>query len=205
MPNWVSTTASVSGSQEEVQRFIAGIKDARILESYVPCPQELRDTMSGFSNDEEVMEEMRKKNADNIAKYGHKDWYEWQYEVWGTKWGDCDTHIEPPTVLDNGVCEVSIYFQTAWGPASNGFRLVSALFPTLTFMFEYDEEAGFLAGLEVIKNGETVHEGLYTPCDYKEEVDWDDDKSVEKYENWKNEQSDKIWDEFYMKYPKVVS
>lgn len=205
MPNWVSTTASVTGSKEEIVKFLKGITDNKILESYVPCPRELRETMSGFSNDEEKMAELKKQQEMNIAKYGHQDWYEWQYAVWGTKWGDCDTHLEPMSELSNGNYEVQFYFQTAWGPADKGFQMVSSMFPKLTFMFDYDEEAGFFAGLEVMKNGVTVYEGIYTPSDYAEEVDWDDDKSIDKYEKWKNEQSDRIWDEFYAKFPKVES
>jgi|688.fasta_scaffold91753_3 hypothetical protein len=201
MPNWVSTTASVTGSKEELQRFISGITDKGILESYVPCPTELRETVSGFFGDEAKAEEIRKKNEDNIAKYGHKDWYDWQYEEWGTKWGDCDTHLEPMSEMNNGAHEVSITFQTAWGSASEGFRKVSAMFPSLMFTFDYDEEAGFFAGMEVMKGGMTIYEGTYAPCEYGEEVDWDDDSSVTKYEEWKNEQSDKIWEEFMTKFP----
>jgi hypothetical protein len=201
MPNWVSTTASVTGSKEELQRFISGITDKGILESYVPCPTELRETLSGFFGDEVKAEEIRKKNEDNIAKYGHKDWYDWQYAVWGTKWGDCDTHLEKPVEMSNGSWEVTGSFQTAWGPADAGFLKVSALFPELLFTFDYDEEAGFFAGMEVMKGGMTIYEGTYATCEYGEEVDWDDDSSVTKYEEWKNEQSDKIWEEFMTKFP----
>ena len=205
MPNWVSTTGSVTGSKEEIEKFLKGITDNKILESYVPCPSELRETMSGFSNDEEAMAELKKKQESNTAKYGYQDWYEWQYGVWGTKWGDCDTHFEPMSELPNGEWEVQFYFQTAWGSADKGFMTVSSMFPTLTFMFDYDEEAGFFAGLQVIKNGATIYEGLFEPCEYKEEIDWDDDESIDKYEAWKSEQSDKIWDEFYIKFPKAKS
>lgn len=201
MPNWVSTTTTVTGSREELSKFVDGIKDKKILESYVPCPQELRDTMSGFTHDEAKAEEMRKKNEENIAKYGHKDWYEWQYATWGTKWGDCDTYIEPITELGNGAHEVSITFLTAWGSASEGFRKVSSMFPSLMFTFTYDEEAGFFAGVEVIKGGITIHEGMFAPCEYGEELDFDDDESVEKYEEWKMDKMDKIYDELVLKFP----
>jgi len=205
MPNWVSTTASVTGSKEEIVKFLKGITDNKILESYVPCPRELRETLSGFSNDEEAMAELKKQQEANIAKYGHQDWYEWQYGVWGTKWGDSDTHFEPMSELSNGEYEVQFYFSTAWGPADKGFLTVSSMFPTLTFLFDYDEEAGFFAGLQVMKNGETIFEGMFEPCNYEGKFDYDDDESIDKYEAWKNEQSDKIWDEFYAKFPKVES
>jgi hypothetical protein len=189
MPNWVSTQVSIKGSQDELNRFLKGINESKsIMESYLPCPQELRDTMSGFiANDEEAMEELRKKQEENIAKFGHKDWYEWQYEVWGTKWGDCDTNFEP--VVGN---ELQGYFMTPWGPALNGFLRISKMFPTLMFVFTYDEEAGFFAGIEAIQNGEIIFEEMFAPSEYGEELDFDDDESYEKYDEYKNEHMENI-------------
>ena len=205
MPNWVTTTMSITGSKEELERFASGIKNDRILESYVPCPEELRETVSGFYSDEDKMEELRKKGEANIAKYGHKDWYEWQYHNWGTKWGDCDTHLEPVMESANGLYEISGQFQTAWGPATDGFLKISAMFPTLRFLFDHDEEAGFFAGLEVMEGGEVIFDRTYVPSDYEGELDWDDDESIDKYEQWKNDESDKIWDEYHKIHRQVVS
>lgn len=197
MPNWVSTNMSVTGSKEELERFASGIKNNCILESYVPCPEELRETVSGFYSDEDKMEELRKKGEENIAKYGHKDWYEWQYAVWGTKWGDCETHLEPVMESANGLYEISGYFQTAWGPASAGFLKISAMFPTLRFLFDHDEEAGFFAGLEVMEGGKVIFDKNFVPSDYDGELDWEDDESIDKYEQWKDDESEKIWNEYY--------
>jgi hypothetical protein len=157
------------------------------MESYIPTPQELRDTMSGFTRDEEKMKELAIKQEENIAKYGHKDWYEWQYATWGTKWGDCDTYLEP--VTGN---ELLIYFQTQWGPATRGFRTISKMFPTLVFVFTYDEEAGFFAGIEAMKDGQTVFEELYAPSEYGEDLDWDNEESYEKYNDYKNDRMEEI-------------
>jgi hypothetical protein len=188
MPNWVSTQVSIRGQHNELARFRDGINSSNsIMESYIPTPQELRDTMSGFTHDEEKMKELAIKQEENIAKYGHKDWYEWQYATWGTKWGDCDTYLEP--VNGNELCG---FFQTAWGPASEGFRTISKMFPTLMFGFIYDEEGGYFAGIEAIKNGATVFEEMFVPADYAEEVDWDDSESIYKYEEWKDKQLEAI-------------
>lgn len=187
MPNWVSTQLSVRGSHNELVRFREGIKGNAILESYIPTPQELRDTMNGFTADEEKMEELRKKQEANKAKYGYPDWYEWQYDTWGTKWGDCDTHVEDVTGT-----ELIAYFMTAWGPATKGFLSISKMFPELMFVLRYDEEAGFFAGIEAIKNGEVIFEEMYAPTEYGEGLDWNDEESYEKYEEYKNERMEKI-------------
>lgn len=188
MPNWVSTKLSIRGSHNELVRFRDGINESKsIMESYIPTPQQLRDTMSGFTRDEKTMEELVIKQEENIAKFGHKDWYEWQYAVWGTKWGDCDTYLEPVTGT-----ELLIYFQTPWGPATSGFRTISKMFPTLMFVFTYDEEAGFFAGIEAMKDGQTVFEELYAPSEYGEDLDWDNEESYEKYNDYKNDRMEEI-------------
>ena len=195
MPNWVSTTLSVKGSEAEVKRFLEGIKDSRILESYVPCPTELHETVSGYVGEDKA-EEHRQQQEANIAKHGYKDWYDWSYAEWGTKWGDCDTDISSPAMLHDGSWEVNINYQTAWGPADTGFLKVSALFPELLFTFDYDEEAGFFAGVHAFQNGEIVFESMYEPCMYEGEVDYDDEESIEKYENWKESKNDEIFTEY---------
>lgn len=191
MPNWVSTSLSVKGSESEVKRFIDGIKDSKILESYIPCPTELRDTVSGFVGEEKQAEHLAQQES-NKAKYGYQDWYNWQYDIWGTKWGDCDTWIGEPAQNANGEWELPMNYQTAWGPAEAGFLRVSTLFPELLFTFEYDEEAGFFAGVEAYRNGETVFHSMYEPCSYEDDVDWDNDEQVQKYNDWKEKNSDDI-------------
>jgi hypothetical protein len=205
MPNWVSTNISITGSEESVKRFVSRISDKRILESYVPCPQELRETDAGsWSSDTDKQSETDKKYQLNIEKYGHKDWYDWSYAMWGTKWGDCDTHLEEPTETSDGLWEVSGHFQTAWSPATDGFLQVSKMFPTLLFTFEYDEEAGFFAGTEAIKSGQIVFQSFFEPCSYEHNIDWDDYESIDKYDEWKTGQSDIITEE-YTEWLKVFS
>lgn len=195
MPNWVSTTLTVRGSEEEIKRFKDGIKDSKILESYVPCPTELHETVAGYVGDDKA-EEHRKQQESNIAKYGHKDWYDWAYDNWGTKWADCDTEISEPMAFSDGSWEVQARYMTAWGPADAGFLKVSAMFPTLLFTFDYDEEAGFFAGTQAMHNGASVFESMYEPCSYEGEVDYDDYESIDKYEAWKEEKSDAIFAEY---------
>lgn len=205
MPNWVSTTMNVKGSEESVKRFVNRISDNRILESYVPCPQDLRNIDAGsWSSDTDKQSETDKKYQRNIELYGHKDWYDWSCAVWGTKWGDCDTSIEEPTEQSDGSWEVQAHFQTAWSSATEGFIQVSKMFPTLLFTFDYDEEAGFFAGTEAIKDGQIVFQSFFEPCNYSEVIDYNDYESIDQYEEWKTKQSDSIWDE-YIAWLKVFS
>lgn len=156
MPNWCGNSLSIEGDSNELKRFRDAITTVdekgaftyAILTSLYPVPQELTDTVSGWSADEAEQAEREKQYAENLAKYGHKDWYDWQYEMWGTKWGDCDTEITA-----EGDTWLSISFNTAWGPAIAGFEQVSKLFPTLTFVLAYEEMGMGFVGATGFRNG----------------------------------------------------
>lgn len=210
MPNWVSTQLSITGPKEDIDAFLAKCdRETGIIPSYLPVPEELQITSTsayeqipeGWQKmvdegtwtqedyDERVAgnNELLAKQKANIAKYGHKDWYEWQYNEWGTKWGDCHTQIGTPYEAD-GAWSVDITFDTPWGTAHKAWLTISAMFPNLVFLFSYDEEAGFFAGYEIYCAGDSLIEAMYEPSDYPEDdLDWDDDDSVSKYLDWKND------------------
>lgn len=222
MPNWCSTVIEIVGPEDEIKKFYGslkvttnedGMKDIRIVESFIPVPEELKITSTiAFEEipekwaewvkdgtwtqeeyDKRVSEntELLEKQRENIAKYGCKDWYEWQYNTWGTKWGDCHTDLVEPFQTDRGWV-VTGRFETPWGPADKAFDHISTLFPNCMFMFEFDEEAGFFAGEVIIKNGELIFDEMYEPCDYPEDIDWDDEGSMEKFYEWRRKHEDAI-------------
>lgn len=214
MPNWCYTGLTVHGSEEALDRFLAGINydkngDLEILASYFPIPSELAETTSSFYMPEphpawgellaqgEITQEWHdelvrrnaegyEKNLQNMATYGYKDWYDWANANWGTKWGDCDTHL---TSTAEGVRE--FHLQSAWSPISQGLLVVSRQHPSLTFCMAHDEEAGFYLCVEVIVNGETVFE---MGCQPAEDFDWPKDledsdayeKAQVEYDEWKD-------------------
>lgn len=191
MPNWVYTKMNVRGSEEEVKRFREGIREKGICESYFPCPQELRDTVSGWSADEAVQAEREKQYEANETKYGYKDWYDWSCANWGTKWGDCNLEMDAP--YDSGATWIlHARYETAWSPADGALKHISAMFPTLTFITEFDEEGGHFAGCVVYRNGSTIFDDGFVPADYEGEMDWEDDESVEAYYDWKHAEMEKI-------------
>lgn len=51
--------------------------------------------------------------AELKAKYGAADWFDWQSNNWGTKWGTYNTTFHE---LGGDGSPVLIEFQTAWGP-----------------------------------------------------------------------------------------
>ena len=147
---------TITGSKEECERFVAGVHHEEveekiydwttspatetgtkmvthlgILRGYIPCPQELHEVTAP------VQEEQAELAMQMIAKYGASNWYDWEYENWGVKWGDCHTHIldESDNELPDGSYKVDYQFDTPWGTADNAFLKISAMFPTLRFDF----------------------------------------------------------------------
>jgi hypothetical protein len=176
MPNWCYTTMHISGEKEELQRFLDSIetrtsdygKTYSIIGKLYPCPQELKDTVSGFFADEKQQEELNRKEEANEAKYGAKNWYDWCCSHWGTKWGDCDTESDNDGVLElpNGTFYTDFRFQTAWGTATRAWIKISRDFPSLRFEFAHQEESDEFAGVEVIRNGEITFSQDFCPHDY---------------------------------------
>ena len=185
MPNWVYTSLEVTGPSEELSKFIAGIKkgkkdeytDTRYLEiisSYIPCPTELYEVTSPLK------EEQKDIAAIMLENYGAENWYNWQHDNWGVKWGDCNTFME----LDEKTTKFR--FETAWGTAEKAFLKISSMFPNLVFLFHYEEEAGFFCGAEVMSNGEMDYSEMFSPSEYEGKVDWDSMEGTEEYNDWVN-------------------
>jgi hypothetical protein len=91
--------------------------------------------------------------------------YDWEHQNWGVKWGDCSTSVQE--VSDT---HMSIYFETAWGPAHEFWEKVSADYPTLTIIMDYTEEMNQFAGEAVFTNG-VMELSEWQPKDEDEEDD----------------------------------
>jgi len=158
-----------------------GEQSIEILNSIVPCPRELLDTVSGFHTDLEKREAHEAQQAANIEKYGHADWYSWCNANWGTKWGDYDTALIDVGgyMSDPDVMHASFAFTSAWAPPVAGLAMVSAVFPTLWFVMTYDEPGMAFFGCATIANGEVLadecREYSFPPSDEEEEEEEEED------------------------------
>lgn len=85
----------------------------------------------------------------NDAKYGHRTWYTWCPQHWGTKWHAYNAS-EPEVAPRRAV----IYFVTAWSPAIPVIARLSELFPCIEFTLRYFDEGFFFAGTARFLGGE---------------------------------------------------
>ena len=87
MPNWTTNVLTIEGDNDNIQDFIKRVQTEEqemphIFENLLPCPQELKDTVSGWTPDEDVQSEREKQYKANEQKYGYKDWYVMVLMAW---------------------------------------------------------------------------------------------------------------------------
>ena len=85
----------------------------------------------------------------NEKMYGHKDWYNWSVDNWGTKWDACDSVTNNDT--EN---ELHLGFDTAWSPPTPWLQKVTEKYKLLKFTLEYTEEGMGFEGKTFARNGE---------------------------------------------------
>jgi hypothetical protein len=127
MPNWTYNYTTISGDSTDIQKLIddtASDIDRNKLEltKVYPIPDAFDDLHQGHRTiDGESCNLWREKDdvatpvpemekIELLEKYGTYKSIDWQYNNWGTKWGDCQTQV-----LDNDGNKLLIKFESAWG------------------------------------------------------------------------------------------
>lgn len=140
MPNWTYNSVEITGSVQDVQEFLDTVKvtddegkDYFDFTQANPIPEELQAIHSGaitiddvrvdtWYEDEDgkrpVMDMIKKELTEKFGTYQPIDW---QYNNWGTKWGDCQTELVDDTINKSGR-ELHFRFESAWGEP---FRLLN--------------------------------------------------------------------------------
>lgn len=125
---------NVTGEQDDYELTFQGS---------VPRPKSL-DITSPPRTDEE-----KKIAEDNVKKYGHSTWYDWNIDNWGCKW-DANCHSVED---DSEYGEVHIHFETPWCPPLEWLEKVSARYPTLQFDMNVEEESNAFIGNPIAQGG----------------------------------------------------
>ena len=232
-------TLTVYGERDELSKFIKagqGENQAFEMQQHLPCPQSLLDAVaSSWSKDEPArwrtfvddpentywteevyavrVAEHEKQGIlykQNMKKYGHASWYDWQIANWGTKW-DVDMfsttmwefndyytpaffegHLE---ILENrGMTETfeigkqfhaySIGYSTAWSPNEEFITTISKEYPNLWFRHKYAEGGCDFAGDNLVKEGTVWPIVTGTYCDWAVHLEFEDENTwVEDYGN----------------------
>ena len=113
MPNWCSNHITVRGTnQADIQRLAKALGEGKFCDAVIPCPEDLQITAGFMGKDTPEQLELERREAENIKKYGYKNWYDFQVANWGTKW---DVDCSDVEVDDDGL-GFSGGFESAWSP-----------------------------------------------------------------------------------------
>jgi hypothetical protein len=185
MPNWCQNVVKISHADPVKMDIIraADNKD-NFFNTFIPCPQDLIDTVSGYVREQEALEA---KQAANLEKYGYNTWYDHNIAKWGTKWDVV------PRITEDNTNQITMTFDTAWSPPIEFYRAIIEEhgFEIMAF---YNEEGMAYAG--VFDNGHNEYyeySGLnsdeieeYLPFDLNEifnisanKADWEDQEMDE--------------------------
>lgn len=119
MPNWCNNGLVLTHKDPAmIERVIAGQKS--LLQEFIPCPQELIDTVSGFVGEGQDL--LEAKQRANVEKYGYTTWYEHNVNEWGTKW---DVHADTCERVDENTVHLS--FDSAWSPPIGAYQKFEAM------------------------------------------------------------------------------
>ena len=144
MPNWCENRVEIWGEPDEIKAFRkkAFDKDGKFqFKNLIPRPTELDITAGFLGEGTPKQKELEKQQAENIKKYGHKDWYDWNVANWGTKW-DVEAYDDDPDCDDN----IRLQLNTAWCPPEEVCAHIKANFPDLGVSWFYDEPGMEIAG-----------------------------------------------------------
>lgn len=169
MPNWVFNTLTIEGEKEMLNKLVAQMQSKDNV--YIQTRE--YDVEFSFHNiisppADKVEEYFTTAGFANGERLGNTEfnWYNWNLTNWNTKWDAIDSYIEDCT--DN---QILWRFDTAWSPVPNLMLRLAEQYPTLSFVYEYEEEQGW-GGEVVYKNGSVYHESSYDiPSSHK---DYDD-------------------------------
>lgn len=111
-----------------------------------------------------------------LSETGYSNWYDWQNDKWGVKWGASESLCE--NVSDNSC----IYtFQTPWGTPINWLMYLSQAYPTFNFLHKCADPSMDFHNEYYFENGELIEEFNYTFEQAIEDGNWGGMEEWEEY------------------------
>lgn len=135
MPNYCSNKLTIKHDDPAmIARVVNALKKKELFYEFIPVPVELEaDDLRFFGPSE--------KKTLMIEKYGYDSEYEFCSGEWGTKWDICHFDFDS-NVVDMDDNEISLFFNTAWGPAIPVYKKMITLGYSVSAYYD-SEESGF--------------------------------------------------------------
>jgi len=106
-----------------IARAQKAFNEDRLLEEFVPIPEDLKIT-AGYLGDDMEQKDLEAKEKVNFAKYGYKNWYDFAVNEWGTKWDLCSEGCPATLGADD---RLTMSFDSAWSPPIGAYEKLADL------------------------------------------------------------------------------
>ena len=132
MPNWCNNRVTLTHADPVmIDRAVKAYQQGRLLNEFIPVPQELVDTVASPGTQEEALVAQRTANTE---KFGFADWYTFCLTNWGTKW---DVGGDGEFIEQDSPNEVELAFDSAWAPPIAAYEQLEGLgFEIEAYYFE---------------------------------------------------------------------
>jgi len=125
MPNWCNNDLVLKHEDATmIDRAEKAFNERRLLNEFVPVPEELRETTAGFLGEGTYAQRLLTLREQlNIEFFGHSNWWDFCVNEWGTKWdvGGDDGHCERSGNV------LTLAFDSAWSPPVNAYEKMAEL------------------------------------------------------------------------------
>lgn len=164
MPNWCNNSIQIVGPRDKIRAVWAEAqKEGKgLLNALRPMPEGLDITAGREGPDgspEQVALEIRE--AENLAKHGAKNWYDWAVSNWGTKWEvsleGLEYEEDADGNFDNGTgqpyARITGWFDSAWAPPVVAMAHYGARNEDVKITLDYYEPGMAFVGRYTIEDG----------------------------------------------------
>lgn len=146
MPNRNHNVIEIKWPEKEIKKFrkylIINKKETSLFRNLFPTPKELLDYVSPPRKEwEETDKDFERRIKRFEKEYWAKDWYEWNYKNWWTKWDISGWYID-----NEEKNLISFQCDTPRWPPESWLVLLSDKFPKLKIKLWYDEPGMWFSG-----------------------------------------------------------
>jgi hypothetical protein len=148
MPNHCENELEITGEVKTLDKlaiFIKSDKSDFDFNKIIAYPEEFAKADEEYAK---LSDEEKMKIKDGFNSGG----YEWCIENWGTKWSAYDLSVSEQTD------RIVINFMSAWSPPCPIIAKLAELFPSLTFLYKYEEGGMDFSGFQKYENGKCTEE-----------------------------------------------
>jgi len=150
MPNWCNNTVEINHTDKtKMYALVEAINEGKFCNFAIPVPESLAIVAGKVGSDEsDEQKALVEAETRNLATHGHKNWYDFCVNEWGTKW-DVDPYDKVEYDDQHDKNGITFGFDSAWSPPTGvyealmdqGFEVRAYYYePGMAFAGVHDED-----------------------------------------------------------------